>query len=451
MSSNGDSEDDKNSIKLEKIRTDSRVTRRRKKLKTEKNSQLEKDSQPEDSQTENSQSEENSGKKFFDSQDNLNISAIFHLRAKFEILHDTEVVNESQKQILLSDPTLNLNELIDSIQNIINSLEKEKTPSEEEAYNWEFKAKMAMPIRDITKLIPEYDGAEKNLDIFVKKVNKLWQHIAEYEDHDKNQFMLVLQLKLTDKAAEAVQNNEFLEWDNVREELIEHITPHRNTEKSELKLSSIRQKSGEDIEAYAKRIQEALDTLNRSFPENEQNEVIKRENNRKARKSFENGLNDANLRSKAIAKGSADLKEAIDYIIEQELRFSELTPSRSLFCSYCKKNNHTIDQCRLRNSNQNKSQNTRGNQSNKKEISCFKCGKKGHYANECRSQNTKQNQQNNAGESSKDVPQNQNKNFTIREESSNDQAESAKQKETVPVPASSLSKMIRIEEIKSKN
>lgn len=236
-----------------------------------------------------------------------------------------------------------MDDLISLIKNFIDNFQKEKNPSEDNVINWELGPNMAMPIREITRLIPEYDGAEKNLDIFVIKINRLWLHIAEYEDGDKNQFMLVLQLKLTDKAAEAVQNNEFEDWENVRDELIENITPHRNTEKSELKLSSIRQKNNEDIEMYAKRIQEALDTLNRSFPENEQNEVIKRENNRKARKSYENGLHDQNLRSKAIAKGSSDLKEAIDYIIEQELRFSELKPA-NIFCSYCKKSNHSIEQ-----------------------------------------------------------------------------------------------------------
>lgn len=347
-----------------------------------------------------------------DNFDDLNLSVAFCLKVKTEVFHDKESIDSSDRIIQLIDPTLDLKELLDIFENLLNIFLRDRNQFED-IHNWNVKPKMAMPIRDLTKLIPEYDGAEKNLDIFIKKVNKLWLHIAEYDDNDKNQFLLVLQLKLTDKAAEAVQNNEFNNWENVRDELIEHITPHRNTEKSELKLSSVRQKKDEDIEAYAKRIQEALDTLNRSFPENEQNEVIKRENNRKARKSFENGLFNPNLRSKAIAKGSTDLKEAIDYIIEQELRFSELKPSNNLFCTYCKKNNHLIDQCRLRNANQNKSQDFKPNQTNKKDITCFKCNKKGHYANSCRSQKS---QPSGSGDSSKDAVQSQSKNFTFREE-----------------------------------
>lgn len=75
----------------------------------------------------------------------------------------------------------------------------------------------------------------------------------------------------------------------------------------------------EDVETYAKRIEDALETLNRSFAQEHQNEIIKKENDWKARKTFEIGLLEANLRNKAIARGSNTLKEAVDYIIEQEL------------------------------------------------------------------------------------------------------------------------------------
>lgn len=231
------------------------------------------------------ESQQNLGNKIHNISpiDDFNISTNFLLKINIEIFHDKVSINQLERILDIDDPSIELKSLAELIKDYVNALGRERTPSEDSAINWRPFPKMAMAIRDITKLIPEYKGDEKGLDIFIKKVNKLWTHIAEYEENDKNQFLLVLQLKLTDKAAEAVQNNEFDDWDNVKEALIEHITPHRNTEKSELKLSSIRQKPDEEIEKYAKRIEEALDTLNRSFPEEEQNEVIKRENNRKAR------------------------------------------------------------------------------------------------------------------------------------------------------------------------
>lgn len=57
--------------------------------------------------------------------------------------------------------------------------------------------------------------------------SKLWNYIADFEDNDRTQFLLVLQLKLVDKAAEAVQSNRFENWDAVKADLMEHITPHR--------------------------------------------------------------------------------------------------------------------------------------------------------------------------------------------------------------------------------
>lgn len=398
---------------------------------------------------ENSDTEKDLKNDIHSSKENITIRKKEHkLRVSLEILEDKNSVEKLENELLLDNPELSLAGLLENIQNFPNNPDI-PIKVDEDIEDWQVHEEMAMPIRDITKLIPEFNGEEKNLDIFVKKVNRLWTHIDLYPQNEKNQFLLVLQLKLTDKAAEAVQNNAFENWDNVRESLIENLTPHRNTEKSELKLNSIKQKPNEDIETYARRIQEALDTLNRSFAEDEQNEVIKRENNRKARKAFENGLSDPNLRSKAISKGSVDLKEAIDYTIEQELRFSELKPINSVICTYCKKTNHTINQCRLRSANQ-KSQNFRPNQSSKKDITCYKCSRKGHFANECRLQGNKSNRPNENNDNSKDTPKNQNTSFSVREENV-EKNEPTKPPEPISAGTSSLSQMIRIEEIKPKN
>lgn len=250
---------------------------------------------------------------------------------------------------------------------------------------------MAMPIRDVTKLIPGYDGKEKMLDSFIKKIDRLWTHIAELEEAEKAQFLLVLHIKLTNKAAEAVQNNTFEDWETVRTALIEKITPHRNTEKSELKLCAIRQNQKENIEVYAKRIEKALDTLNRSFAQEDQNEVIRRENDRRARKTFENGLRDPMLRDKAISRGNSTLKEAIDYIIEQELRYSELEPvSNAAFGAHCEQSKHESSEdaprklyVESRGTSHEENHNEAEFTPRKSKLTCYRCNKLGHYANAC--------------------------------------------------------------------
>lgn len=264
----------------------------------------------------------------------------------------------------------------------VSNLEEESALSD---LDWSLGSlRFTMDIRNWTRLVPEYNGEEKTLDAFIKKINMIWTHI---EVNDRAQFLLILQLKLTDKAAEAVQDNEYETWPEVRQALTDHIIPYRNTEKSELKLVSLKQKFNEDVESFAKRIESALDTLNRSFPQEEQNEVIKRENDRKARKAFENGLNNSLLRSKAIAKSGSTLRESVDYIIEQELRHSELRPvnnNSAAVCGYCKLPGHRYESCRKRTQNRGQNSN-RSNYQDKKEIICFKSGRKNHYANECRS------------------------------------------------------------------
>lgn len=75
--------------------------------------------------------------------------------------------------------------------------------------SWSLDSNMAIPIKDITDLIKEYKGEDKDLYTFIRNIDKLWTHITAYEQVDKTRFLLVLQLKLTEKAATATKNCTF--------------------------------------------------------------------------------------------------------------------------------------------------------------------------------------------------------------------------------------------------
>lgn len=264
-------------------------------------------------------------------------------------------------------------------------------------FDWSLSSDFIManiPIKDITDLIREYNGNEKDLNSFIKNIDKLWGHIATYENVDKARFLLILQLKLTDKAAEATKDSNFNSWENVKRHLLENINPQKNIEKAELKLTTVSQKSGEDLEIYVQRVESLLNDLNKSFGIERQDDIIGLENDRKARRSFENGLNNKYLRNKAIARGSKTFKETVDYVIEQELRQSQLVKIQNFeekFCSFCKIKGHSFQECRKKTYNRRFTTNSEPKRfTNNSDITCYKCSKKGHYANECRSETNKQ-------------------------------------------------------------
>lgn len=253
--------------------------------------------------------------------------------------------------------------------------------------DWSLNDEMAnqMPIKEITSLIREYDGDEDGFDAFVRNIDKLWEYIAAYDAVDKTRFLLVLRLKLIHKAAEATKDCAFNDWPTVKEALKKEINPQKNIEKAELKLFTIAQKKGEDIEKYAKRVEKLMNDLNKCFNVANNQDPIALDNDRKARRAFENGLFDRELRNKAVSRGTKTFKESVDYVIEQELRYSEMkfkSPSDKI-CSFCNNKGHTVQECRKKAS----AQKTTPNKGTKREITCYKCEKRGHYASECRSGN----------------------------------------------------------------
>lgn len=264
---------------------------------------------------------------------------LYGIKVKYELQQNLETIDEDSFEV--QTEYLQLETLKATIENNF----RKSLISRRNLSNWSFDSNMAAPIKDITELIKEYKGDEKGLNSYIKNIDKLWSYIEEYDENDKNRFLLVLQLKLTEKAAEATQDVEFDQWETVKKALKENIKPQKNIEKAELKLTAVKQMPREELETYAKRVEDLMEDLNKCFELEDGYELMKKENARKARKAFENGLNNSSLKNKAITKGCKSLNDVVDYVIEQELRLPE-SKSIEKYCTFCKIQNHNISECR---------------------------------------------------------------------------------------------------------
>lgn len=378
---------------------------RRKGAKTNKNTTVDENESSNDSDSHIS----NKSKELPDQYKNEKYQ--FFVKIGYEVYFHKKVIKNLHTTIPLLDPDTDIPDIEGIFRTTLKGLTAETEaplfPSINfnNAEDWSLSSfDMAIPIKEITELVKEYDGDPKKLNTFVKNIDRLWNHINGYEDVDKDRFMLTLQLKLTEKAATATKDVDFANWPAVKKALKENINPQKNIEKAELKLIKAEQEPKESVEDFAKRIEELLENLNKSFNLEEDIEILTSENDRKARKAFEDGLKDEMLKRYVIARGNKTLRESVDYVIEMELRRpkKETPEPNKKFCTYCKMDNHEVNECRRRKNQQSDSyrgpnlqnlNNSYQNRSNSspnypnREITCYTCNKKGHYARECMARN----------------------------------------------------------------
>lgn len=299
-----------------------------------------------------------------------------------------------------------------------------------------------LTIVEICELIREFNGDVNELNSYSRRIDTLWGYInnlgAENLEANRTRFMLILEQRLIGRAAVVLQDVEFTDWQTVKDALRARLTTN-SIERIEAKILSTKQKADESLDFYASKMESFLDELNRSYDtNNDENNLLRRENDRKVRKSFEAGLFDPRLRERALIRSASSLRDSIDYFMGQEITlkvdnvhsqsFQGFPIREHSFCDLCygahetincrrgrmslgnERNNYnnnirlfgTNNPLRFNNSNRNNQINYSNDKNN---ITCYICGDS-HFANQCPHRSFGQNSYSRNNYSQNNSPQN---------------------------------------------
>lgn len=247
------------------------------------------------------------------------------------------------------------------------------------------------PLREILKLIPKFSGNSSELRIYINKINELWSYVKDGRDQAK--FITVLKNRLSGEAALLLLEEDGLEtWNEIKTILQLNFSIDPNHSNNLAMLQTIKQDSKEDVQSFCNRIKEILTKIKSVIPNGATKSFWFEHNERQAIQSLEDGLKDSTLQSRMIAARKPTFLLASQYAIEVDNRLtskninfrSELDKTAVKFCSYCKKNNHLIDNCRLLKEN-TKSKNTDLKQNKPKPTfkDCEFCNKNNHTSDIC--------------------------------------------------------------------
>lgn len=245
--------------------------------------------------------------------------------------------------------------------------------------------------KDIKDLIPKYDGDRKGLDEFVTIIDALASQLTE--DKDKKLLNLSIKSHLRDKAFSTIRHLINPTWEQIKQTLKDKLNPLDATTCYNA-LTHAKQRTNESVTEYAIRVGTLLTNLNRSSTI-DANEITQKyvqdSNEMLAKRAFEHGIMNFQLKTLIIAKNKKSLDEAIREALDMdssgEYHNREASSTTKKFCNFCKKRNHTETECfKKKNTGKVSTATPSGpSDSPKKEGKfCKYCKKPGHLIQECR-------------------------------------------------------------------
>lgn len=227
------------------------------------------------------------------------------------------------------------------------------------------------------RLLMKFDGSKSKLYEFIDNCDKA---MILVNPEQKEMLFTIIETKITDKARAFVRNRDFSDWEALKTHLLDTFGEKRTLAQWQIELNTCKQNFKENVMSFANRVEtcyvKIINCLDRTVAKGNRSacvELIKNE----ALNVFLNGLNkDLTILVKSQKPDSLENAIAIALDEEQQLKskfettrfnnlsfknsHSQILSTEKLFCKYCKKTNHSIENCfKLKNKNNNLNQNNK--------------------------------------------------------------------------------------------
>lgn len=271
-------------------------------------------------------------------------------------------------------------------------------------------------IKEYLDAVPAYDGNSKGLLAYLARCSLLQRNLGE---ENKDRFVSRVLNKLSDELFLELTRESVPEtWQTIKEALLARCSaPIVNSESAHTTLTQVTQNAKESMEQYGIRVTGYLKTLIDAHLlkldkdslklDKQTREAITSINDEIARQAFIRGINNTNIKWVMNAKTFSTLKEAIEEAMTQEKRVEadskHVNMSKgSSYCSNCKKQGHTNNQCKSTPQEKKSSYDPKKN--------CNYCNRTGHNESECfTKQRRNGNSNNNSNNSNNSKPGNNQK------------------------------------------
>lgn len=258
---------------------------------------------------------------------------------------------------------------------------------------------MSVSLEIAEKLLIKFDGSKNKLYEFIDNCEKA---ISLVKPEFKNVLLSIIETKLTDKARAITRNRKFDEWNDLKSFLLDAYSEKRTEGQWQLELHSLRQIQGETVISFANKVENCYIKLINALDSDlsiDAKEACTKLIKNQSLNVFIRGLNkDLSLMVKS--RNPDSLEKAISLALAEEQELISLQEMFKVNCNICKKSNHSTSNCRYKNQperniryfqNKNPNQNPQNYDRNKQphhfqsqQIFCRYCKKPGHLINECR-------------------------------------------------------------------